>query len=206
MDISVIDKKGKHSSVRNMSDVVFNREYSEALVHQIVTAFRANARGGNRAQKNRSSVKFSTRKPWKQKGTGRARAGRASSPLWRSGGNIFPSSPLENFTQKINKKMFKAAMRCIVSQLVRDKRFSVIEDINLNSPKTKELISILNGYEARTRLVIVSDLDDKLQLASRNIPNLKILKPTQVDPISLVNYEKTFITEKALLRFEEIYK
>jgi len=206
MEIEILNQNGSEDSKVLLADGVFNQEFNQDLVHQLVNTYIHNSHQRTKGQKNRSAVRGGGKKPWKQKGTGRARAGRASSPLWRSGGNIFPSSPLENFTQKINKKMFKAAMRCIVSQLVRDKRFSVIEDINLNSPKTKELISILNGYEARTRLVIVSDLDDKLQLASRNIPNLKILKPTQVDPISLVNYEKTFITEKALLRFEEIYK
>ena len=205
MDINVINNKGKSTSVKTVSDDVFNKDYSEALIHQIVTAFRANGRGGNRAQKNRASVKFSTRKPWKQKGTGRARAGRASSPLWRSGGNIFPSSPLENFTQKVNKKMFKAGMRCIMSQLVRDKRFSVIDDIKLKTPKTKELVAILSSYDAKSKLIIVSNVENNLDLASRNIPNLKVLVPTQADPISLVNFEKTFITVSALTSLEELY-
>ncbi len=125
--------------------------------------------------------------------------------MWRSGGNIFPSSPLENFNQKVNKKMFKAGMRCIVSQLVRDNRFSVINDINLKTSKTKELVNILNSYDAKSKLIIIDKIENNIELASRNIPNLKILIPAQVDPVSLVNFEKTFITGTALKNLEEIY-
>jgi large subunit ribosomal protein L4 len=205
MEINVIDSKGQELTAKNFSDTVFSRDYSEALVHQLVNAFRANARGGNRAQKNRAAVNFSTRKPWKQKGTGRARAGRASSPLWRTGGNIFPSSPLENFTQKVNKKMFKAGMRCIVSQLIRDQRLFIIEKIKLSSPKTKELLQLLSSYKAETKLIIVHAVDLNLDLASRNIANLKITTPQQADPVSLVGYEKTFVTEDAMSKLEELY-
>ena len=147
MELKVLDKKGAITESKKVLESVFSRNYSSALVHQLVESYRSNARGGNRAQKNRSSVKFSTRKPWKQKGTGRARAGRASSPLWRSGGVTFPSSPTENFSKRMNKKMYKAAMQCIFSQLAREERLFIINEPSIDKPKTKELIQELKGYK-----------------------------------------------------------
>ena len=175
MELKVLDKKGAITESRKVLESVFSRDYSDALVHQLVESYRANARGGNRAQKNRSSVKFSTRKPWKQKGTGRARAGRASSPLWRSGGVTFPSSPEENFSKRMNKKMYKAAMQCIFSQLAREERLFIINEPSIAKPKTKELIQELKGYKGGKRLIISREIGDMLELASRNVRDLKIL-------------------------------
>ena len=138
MELKVIDAKGQVSGSLNASDALFAREYNEALVHQLVTAFLANARSGNRAQKTRAEVKHSTKKPWRQKGTGRARSGMTSSPIWRSGGRAFPNKPSENFTQKVNRKMYRAGMASILSQLVRDERLFVIDELSAATPKTKE--------------------------------------------------------------------
>ena len=183
MELKVLDKKGAITESRKVLDSIFSRDYSGALVHQLVESYRSNARGGNRAQKNRSSVRFSTRKPWKQKGTGRARAGRASSPLWRSGGVTFPSSPKENFSKRMNKKMYKAAMKCIFSQLAREERLFIINEPSVAKPKTKELIQELKGYKGERRLIISRDIGDMLELASRNVRDLKILCSGRVDPL-----------------------
>ena len=203
MDLKFIDKTGKIKETRQVSGSVFSRNYSEALVHQLVETYRSNARGGNRAQKDRSQVKCSTRKPWKQKGTGRARAGRASSPLWRSGGVVFPSSPLENFSKRINKKMYKAAMQCIYSQLAREERLFVIYEPEVNAPKTRELVKELGGYKGLKRLVISSKIDETLEMASRNIKGLQVLPFRRVDPVSLLNADFTYVSEGALKNIEE---
>ena len=203
MELKVLDKKGSIKETREVLGAVFSRDYSSALVHQLIESYRSNARGGNRAQKNRSNVKFSTRKPWKQKGTGRARAGRASSPLWRSGGVTFPSSPLENFSKRINKKMYKAAMQCIFSQLVREDRLFIIGEPFIAKPKTRELIEELRGYKGEKRLVISFEIGEALELASRNIRDLKMLASKRVDPISLLNADFTYISEDALKIVEE---
>tara|TARA_E500000178_G_scaffold267987_1_gene265548 strand:+ start:17418 stop:18041 length:624 start_codon:yes stop_codon:yes gene_type:complete len=204
MNLSILDNNGKSSATVEVSDDVFGKNYNEPLIHQVITAYRANARGGNRAQKDRSQVRASTKKPWKQKGTGRARAGSTSSPLWRSGGKTFPSSPLENFSQKTNKRMFNAGMRSIISQLVRDDRLFVVKSLDLKSCKTKELFSLLLGYgQSRSKLLVVESIDRNLELASRNIPELKVLKPSQVDPVSLVKFEVTLVAESSLSNIEE---
>ena len=203
MELKILDKKGVITESRGVLDSVFSRNYSSALVHQLVESYRANARGGNRAQKNRSSVKFSTRKPWKQKGTGRARAGRASSPLWRSGGVTFPSSPNENFSKRMNKKMYKAAMQCIFSQLAREERLFIINEPSIDKPKTKELIQELKGYKGGKRLIISGEIGETIELASRNVRDLKILASGQVDPLSLLNADFTYVSEPALKNIEE---
>ena len=203
MELKFLDKKGVLKESRKVLETVFSRSYSEPLVHQVVESYRSNARGGNRAQKDRSQVKFSTRKPWKQKGTGRARAGRASSPLWRSGGVVFPSSPLENFSKHINKKMYKAAMQCIYSQLAREERLFVITEPAIKKPKTKELIEELQGYKGVKRLIISEEISQMLELASRNIRDLKLLAAKQVDPLSLLNADFTYVSESALKNIEE---
>ncbi|MCX8514255.1 MAG: hypothetical protein RL017_500 [Pseudomonadota bacterium] len=205
MELKVINTKGADAGVITLNDAVFAREYNEALIHQVVTALLANARSATRAQKTRSEVNKSTRKPWKQKGTGRARAGMASSPLWRGGGRIFPNRPDENFSQKINKKMYKAALLAIVSQLVRDNRLVVADSIVVESPKTKNFVQLLKNMSltAGNTLVIVDDLGEELFLASRNISNVYVLEVDQIDPYNLVRCDKVVFTTKAIEQFQQ---
>lgn len=200
MELKVINIQGKDAGVLQVNDAVFAREYNEALVHQVVNAFLANARSGNRAQKTRSQVAKSTRKPWKQKGTGRARAGMASSPLWRGGGRTFPNTPEENFSQKINRKMYRAALASIVSQLVRDDRFIVADTFNVDSPKTKNFIQVLKNMSLSDGrlLVIVSELTEDLFLATRNLSNILVLESHQVDPYSLLRFDKVLFAKSAV--------
>jgi large subunit ribosomal protein L4 len=183
---------------------LFGRDYSEALVHQVVTAYQANARSGNRAQKGRSDVQKSTKKPWRQKGTGRARAGMASSPLWRGGGRIFPNLPDENFSQKVNKKMHRAGIAAILSQLVRENRLSVIDNMTLESPKTKLLALKLKGMGLDQVLIITDNLDDNLYLSSRNLPGVMVLEAKHADPVNLVRFAKVVLTKGAVKQFEEV--
>ena len=183
---------------------LFGRDYSEALVHQVVTAYQANARSGNRAQKGRSDVQKSTKKPWRQKGTGRARAGMASSPLWRGGGRIFPNLPDENFSQKVNKKMHRAGIAAILSQLVRENRLSVIDNMTLESPKTKLLAMKLKSMGLEQVLIITDNLDDNLYLSSRNLPDVMVLEAKHVDPVNLVRFAKVILTKGAVKQFEEV--
>ena len=186
------------------SDKVFGREYNEALIHQIVVAFQANARTADRQQKNRESVKHSTKKPWRQKGTGRARSGMSSSPLWRGGGRAFPNTPDENFSQKINKKMYRVGLCSILSQLAREGRLSVVEDLTIHAPKTKILVQKLTGYGLDSVLVITDNFDENLYLASRNLGNVLVLEPHQADPVSLVYFKDVLITKGALAKVEEM--
>ncbi len=185
-------------------DTIFGREYNEALIHQIVIAYQANARAGNRAQKDRAEVKHSTRKPWRQKGTGRARAGMTSSPLWRGGGRIFPNSADENFTQKINKKMYRAGMRSILSQLAREGRVMVVDELAVEAPKTKLLATKLRAMGLDSVLYIADDIDDTLMLAARNLPNVLLVEPRYMDPLSLIYYKKILIAKGALAKLQEM--
>lgn len=185
-------------------DTIFGREYNEALIHQIVIAYQANARAGNRAQKDRAEVKHSTRKPWRQKGTGRARAGMTSSPLWRGGGRIFPNSADENFTQKINKKMYRAGMRSILSQLAREGRVMVVDELAVEAPKTKLLATKLRAMGLDSVLYIADDIDDTLMLAARNLPNVLLVEPRYMDPLSLIYYKKVLIAKDALAKLQEM--
>lgn len=205
MDIKLIDASGQSAASVSASDALFARDYNEALVHQVVTAYLANARSGNRAQKGRSEIAKSTKKPWRQKGTGRARAGMASSPLWRGGGRIFPNSPDENFTQKVNRKMYRAGLATILSQLVREGRLSVVDNFVAETPKTKVFAQKLAalGLDGRV-LIITADLDENLYLSSRNLPNVLVLEPSQADPVSLVRYQNVVVTRDALKQIEEI--
>lgn len=205
MELKLIDASGKSAASVTASEALFAREYNEALVHQLVTAYLANARSGNRAQKARSDIAKSTKKPWRQKGTGRARAGMASSPIWRGGGKIFPSSPDENFTQKVNRKMYRAGVATILSQLVREDRLLVVEDFALESPKTKLFAQKLAalGLTGRT-LIITGELDENLYLSSRNLPNVLVLEPSQADPVSLVRFHNVIVTRDALKQIEEM--
>jgi large subunit ribosomal protein L4 len=203
MDLKLINESGQATSSLQASDELFGRDYNEALVHQVVTAYMANARQGTRAQKGRSDVNKSTRKPWRQKGTGRARAGMASSPLWRGGGKIFPSSPDENFSHKVNRKMFRAGMAAILSQLAREGRLAVIDSFTVDAPKTKVLAQKVKGMGFESLLVITDAVDQNLVLSSRNLPNVLVVGPGQADPVSLLRFENIVITRNAMAKIEE---
>ncbi len=203
-DLKLIDASGQAATVAG-SDALFAREYNEALVHQVVTAYQANARGGNRAQKGRGDVNKSHRKPWRQKGTGRARAGQANSPLWRGGGKIFPSMPDEDFSQKLNRKMYRAGIASILSQLVRENRLAVVEGIAVDSPKTKLFVQKIKSFGlAGTVLVVTDKLDDNVFLSSRNLADVLVLETRQVDPVSLLRFENVVLTKAAVAQFEEM--
>ena len=204
MELKLINDKGEAISNLAASDDLFGREFNEALIHQVVTAYQANARLGTRAQKGRSEVAKSTRKPWRQKGTGRARAGMASSPLWRGGGKIFPNSPDENFSHKLNKKMYRAGMCSILSQLVREGRLSVVDSLNLDTPKTKQLAQKLKGMGMDNVLIIIGQIDENLFLSARNLPNVLVLEVGHADPVNLVRYEKVLMTRDAVKKMEEV--
>ena len=188
----------------NASDVVFGRDYNEALIHQVVTAYQANARSGNRAQKDREQVKHTTKKPWRQKGTGRARAGMSSSPLWRGGGRIFPNSPEENFSHKVNKKMHRAGLCSIFSQLAREGRISVVDELTLEAPKTKLLAEKFKAMGLESVLVITDTVDENLYLASRNLAHVAVVEPRYADPLSLIYFKKILITKAAVAQIEEL--
>jgi large subunit ribosomal protein L4 len=204
MELKLIDAKGQSNASVKASDELFGREYNESLVHQVVTAYLANARMGTRAQKGRSEIAKSTRKPWRQKGTGRARAGMASSPLWRGGGKIFPNSPEENFTHKVNRKMFRAGLAAILSQLAREGRLAVVEDFALNAPKTKVLAQKVKEMGLENVLIITDKLDENLVLSARNLPNILVIEPKQADPVSLLRFHNTLITKGAVAKIEEM--
>ena len=204
MQIELLNDQGQSTSKVEAPDTVFARDYNEALVHQIVVAFQANARLGTRAQLDRAMVKHSTKKPWRQKGTGRARAGMTSSPLWRGGGRIFPNSPDENFTQKVNKKMYRAGMAAILSQLVREGRLAVVESITVDSPKTKALAQKFKAMGLDSVLVITHELGDNLVLASRNLTNVLVIEPRYADPLALVHYKKVLVTKGAMEQLKEM--
>ena len=204
MDLKLLDANGKATASVRASDELFGREYNESLVHQVVTAYMANARSGTRSQKGRSDIAKSTRKPWRQKGTGRARAGMASSPLWRGGGKIFPNSPEENFTHKVNRKMFRAGLAAILSQLARDGRLAVVEDFVLASPKTKILAEKVKGMGLQNVLIITDRIDENLVLSARNLPNVLVIEPKQADPVSLLRFNNTLITKGAVAKIEEM--
>jgi len=204
MELKLIDAKGQSTASVKASDELFGREYNESLVHQVVTAYMANARMGTRAQKGRSEIAKSTRKPWRQKGTGRARAGMASSPLWRGGGKIFPNSAEENFTHKVNRKMFRAGLAAILSQLAREGRLAVVEDFALNAPKTKLLAQKVKEMGLENVLIITDKLDENLVLSARNLPNILVIEPKQADPVSLLRFNNTLITKGAVAKIEEM--
>ena len=205
MDLKMIDDSGKSAATHTASDALFGREYNEALIHQLVTAYQANARSGNRKQKGRADINKSHKKPWAQKGTGRARAGQANSPLWRGGGKIFPSSPDENFSQKVNRKMFRAGIAAILSQLVRENRLSVVEQFALDAPKTKLFAQKIKGFGLTGSVLVVTDkFDDNVFLSSRNLPGVLVLEAREVDPVSLVRFDNVLLTKAAVAQFEEI--
>jgi len=204
MDLKLLSASGEKNETVSVSDALFGREYNEALIHQVVVAYQANGRQGTRAQKGRADINKSHKKPWAQKGTGRARAGQANSPLWRGGGKIFPSSPDENFSQKINRKMYRAGVASILSQLVREDRLSVIEAITLDSPKTKGFAQKIKGFGlAGTVLVVTDALDENTFLSSRNLPNVLVLESREIDPVSLVRFNHVLVTRAAVAQLEE---
>ena len=205
MQVELLNYQGQAASNIDVLDTVFGRDYNESLVHQIVVAYQANARQGTRAQKDRGTVKHSTKKPFKQKGTGRARAGMTSSPIWRGGGRAFPNTPFENFTQKVNKKMYRAGMASIFSQLVRDGRLAVVESLKLESPKTKVLADKFKAMNLKSVLVIADEVDENLYLASRNLPNVMVVEPRYADPVSLVFFKKVIVTKAAVAKLQEMF-
>ena len=205
MQVELLNDQGVAASKVDVPDTVFGREYNESLIHQVVVAFQANARQGTRAQKDREQVKHSTKKPFKQKGTGRARAGMTSSPLWRGGGRIFPNMPDENFTHKINKKMYRAGMASIFSQLAREGRLAVVDSLTVDSPKTKVLADKFKAMNLKSVLVIADEVDENLYLASRNLVNILVVEPRYADPLSLVHYKKVLVTKAAMDKLKEMF-
>ena len=205
MDLKLLNAQGQAAAEVAAPDTIFGRDYNEALIHQVVVAFQANARSGNRKQLGRDEVHHTTKKPWRQKGTGRARAGMSSSPLWRGGGRAFPNSPDENFSQKVNKKMYRAGICSILSQLAREGRLSVVENFAVEAPKTKLLSEKLKTMGCLDSVLIIADeFNENLMLASRNLPNVLVVEPRYADPVSLVFFKKVLITKLALAKIEEI--
>jgi large subunit ribosomal protein L4 len=204
MELKLLNEQGQPASTVAAADTVFGRDFNEPLIHQVVVAYQANARSANRAQKDRSEVRHSTKKPWRQKGTGRARAGMTSSPLWRGGGRIFPNKPDENFAHKVNRKMYRAGMCSILSQLAREDRLAVVESITVDAPKTKLLADKLKGMGLASVLVITDGVDENLWLASRNLPNVLVVEAGNADPVSLVHFDKVLITKPALAKVQEM--
>lgn len=204
MELELINEQGQAGAKVSVSDGLFGRVYNEALVHQLVVAYQANARSGNRAQLTRAEVKHSTKKPWRQKGTGRARIGMTSSPLWRGGGRAFPNSPDENFSHKINRKMYRAGIAAILSQLAREGRLSVVESFAVEAPKTRLVVQKLKSMGIDSALLVTDDPNDNLMLASRNLPNVLVLEPKHADPLSLVRFPRVVMTRGAVAKLEEI--
>ena len=186
-----------------LAESAFAREYNEALVHQVVVAFMAAGRQGSRAQKNRSAVSGGGKTPWRQKGTGRARAGTTRSPIWRSGGVTFAARPQDHST-KVNRKMYRGALRCIVSELIRQQRLVAVESFAVEAPKTKELIAQLKDLEISNGLIITEEVDENLFLAARNVKAVDVRDVEGIDPVSLISYDKVLITVPALKKLEEV--
>jgi large subunit ribosomal protein L4 len=205
MQLELLNDQGQATAKFDAPDTVFARDYNEALVHQVVVAYQANARQGTRAQKNREAVKHSTKKPWRQKGTGRARAGSTSSPIWRGGGRAFPNLADENFSHKVNKKMYRAGMAAILSQLARDGRLCVVESMTIEAPKTKLLAAKFKAMGLDSVLVIADSVDENMALASRNLPNVLVIEPRYADPLSLVFYKKVLVTKAAIEQLKEMF-
>lgn len=206
MELKLINEQGGSAQSVTASDAAFGREYNEALVHQVLTAYLANARLGTRAQKDRGTVKHSTKKPWRQKGTGRARAGMTSSPLWRGGGRIFPNTPDENFSHKLNRKMFRAGVSAILSQIAREGRLAVVDGFSVDAPKTKLLAQKLKTLGLADDVLIITDgIDENLRLSSRNLPRVSIVDVRNADPVSLVRHAQVVMTRGAMAKLEEMY-
>jgi large subunit ribosomal protein L4 len=205
MELKLINDKGAAGTVA-AKDEIFGRDFNQALVHQLVVAYEANARLGTRKQKDRGEVRHSTKKPWRQKGTGRARAGMTSSPLWRGGGKIFPNTPEENFSQKVNRRMYRAGMASILSQLAREDRIRVVDEFKVAQPKTKLLAQKVKSMGFDEVLVITDEMDSNLSLSSRNLHNVQVIAVQQANPVALVRYPNVLLTKKAVARLEEMFK
>ena len=197
-----MDLKTVTGAAVELSDTAFGREFNEALVHQVVTAYLAGARQGTRAQKTRAEVSGGGIKPWRQKGTGRARAGSIRSPIWRSGGRAFAAKP-QDWSQKVNRKMYRGAMQCILAELIRQERLILVEEISVSGPKTKELIAKLGELNASRALIVTKEVDENLYLAARNIPHVNVLDTSEVDPVSLIAFDKVIMSVEAAKQFEE---
>ncbi|MBU5616597.1 50S ribosomal protein L4 [Psychrobacter sp. TAE2020] len=197
-----MDLKTVTGAAVELSDTAFGREFNEALVHQVVTAYLAGARQGTRAQKTRAEVSGGGIKPWRQKGTGRARAGSIRSPIWRGGGRAFAAKP-QDWSQKVNRKMYRGAMQCILAELIRQDRLILVEDITMSAPKTKDLIAKLSELNAPRALIITKEVDENLYLAARNIPHVNVLGTSEVDPVSLIAFDKVIMSVEAAKQFEE---
>jgi len=206
MELKLIDQKGRSTANVAAPDAVFGRDYNEALVHQVVTAYLANGRSGTRMQKDRGDVRHSTKKPWRQKGTGRARAGMTSSPLWRGGGRIFPNTPDENFSHKLNRKMYRAGVCSILSQLAREGRIAVVDSFTVDAPKTKLLAQKVKSMGFDNVLIVTDAIDENLKLSSRNLPNVNVVAVAHADPVSLIRHANVLLTKNAMAKFEELLK
>jgi large subunit ribosomal protein L4 len=204
MELKLLNEQGQPASTIAAADTVFGRDFNEPLIHQVVVAYQANARSANSKQKDRSEVRHSTKKPFRQKGTGRARAGMTSSPLWRGGGKIFPNSPDQNYSHKVNRKMYRAGMCSILSQLAREDRVAIVEGLALDAPKTKLLVDKLKTMGLESVLVLTDGVDENLWLASRNLPNVLVVDARNADPVSLVHFDKVLITKPALATVQEM--
>jgi len=204
MELKLLNDQCQPAATVAAADTIFGRDFNEPLIHQVVVAYQANARSGNRAQKDRSEVRHTTKKPFRQKGTGRARAGMSSSPLWRGGGRIFPNKADENFSHKVNRKMYRAGMCSILSQLAREERLMVVESLALEAPKTKLLVGRLKALGEGSVLVLTDTFDENLLLASRNLPHVLVLEARHADPVSLVHFDKVLITKGALAQVQEM--
>ncbi|WP_347331080.1 50S ribosomal protein L4 [Marinimicrobium locisalis] len=202
MELNIVKPDGAKDTL-NVSEVAFGKEFNQDLVHQAVVAFMAGARQGTKAQKTRSEVSGGGKKPWRQKGTGRARAGTIRSPIWRAGGKAFAAKP-RNFEQKLNKKMYRAALRCIFSELNRQDRLVIVEDFSVEAPKTKSLVQKLAQYDLSEALIVTEDVNENLYLASRNLHKVDVRDVQGVDPVALIGFEKVVVTVPALKKFEEI--
>ena len=206
MELKLIDQQGQSTANVAAADAVFGRDYNEALIHQVVTSYLANARSGTRAQKDRGEVKHSTKKPFRQKGTGRARAGMTSSPLWRGGGRIFPNRPDENFSHKLNRKMYRAGVCAILSQLAREGRLAVVDSFTVDTPKTRLLAQKVKSMGFDNVLIVTDSVDENLLLSARNLPNVSIVAVAHADPVSLIRHANVLLTKNAMAKFEELLK
>lgn len=203
MKLQLKNEAGAGAGELEVSDVVFGAAFNEPLVHQVVVAYQAGGRQGSRKQKTRSEIRGGGRKPWRQKGTGQARAGTIRSPLWRGGGKVFPSTPDENFKHKVNRKMYQGAIRSILSELVRQDRLVTVQEFKVGTPKTKALIAKLKGFDIDNVLIVMDTIDNNVALAARNLPGIDVCNVSGADPVSLVRYEKVIVTQAAAKRLEE---
>ncbi len=203
MELNILKPGNAEAGTVAVSDAAFGKEFNEALVHQVVTAYLAGSRQGTRAQKNRAAVSGGGKKPWRQKGTGRARAGTIRSPLWRSGGVTFAAQP-QDHSQKVNRKMYRAALRSIMSELARQGRLIVVDGMELEAPKTKLLVEQLNGFGVDNVLIVTDQVGENLYLAARNLHKVDVRDVEGVDPVSLIGHDSVMVTVDAVKKFEEM--